>query len=773
MNAPLLTQLGRLTAIAVGLSVFAAEGDHTCTVTVTGTGSVSATALWQGSNDGAGWVTLATLFAAGTGVGTAKAATTETYRYWRLNVTALTGDAVTGAVSSEESSSTSSAALVSGGGKPEADLIGDSIPRQGFSLPSASFGATTGRGSYYDASNVKQVGVMQVIPGNPTTLIWRAAHSLATGARTGCDGAPSNFPLVGSRLTHTVIDATTTTIPVDSTALAVAHTSAAQANDIMFSVDSSYGNAGWPSWMLFRLRNPYRALGSICRNGATTAEVLAAYRTNRPTTRKRRAYVHVARNEAVFDQASHDELAALVLLDYEEVRWIIPFMDATGGASAAQQTKNKSIAAWVRGKELTEQRFRGIDFFGAGSDSTLQYEATIATLLHPTDYTHTRANGGRVFGYAAAAAEKRDALNPVADSIALASSASNLLTGARFTGKTGTLGGIAEGDAPTGWQVGGTNHVAGGVVGIYTQVLSTPTVPWQPGLGVTKGQVIKAPGDDNWYAVKDITGNGKLSNIRPKATYDAAPLNDNSAVAPAAGLTLSASTTGTGRTVTADAAVFASTAVGKRIRMLDLSADGTTNGHATITGYTSSTVVTATVDIAFTVGTSITTGTWQLETTMSNGGTGFADGNATLYKIEPFTDSTQNLLWLWGDVQIGNDDGNRRVEFWQNIALPGSVVAGSSQIQGQLDLALMSRYRYACLRIKCLNGSTQVAATHGLGVNGTLTNAPYMGREDGVVPAPPVDVPAGTTNLQYEFHFAPGIEGGRFALCLPVMEPVT
>lgn len=109
MNDPLLTQLGILTAVAIGNPVFAPEGDHACTVTVLGAGSVSATVLWQGSNDGTGWVTLGTLSPAGTAVGTAKAATTETYRYWRLNVTALTGSSVSGVVSSEASSGASPA----------------------------------------------------------------------------------------------------------------------------------------------------------------------------------------------------------------------------------------------------------------------------------------------------------------------------------------------------------------------------------------------------------------------------------------------------------------------------------------------------------------------------------------------------------------------------------------------------------------------------------------------------------------------------------------
>lgn len=107
MNDPLITVLARLVAVSISYPVFAAEGDHTITATVEGSGSVSATALWQGSNDKVGWVTLATLSPAGTGFGTARASTTETYRYWRLNVTALSGTSVTGTVVSETASGTS------------------------------------------------------------------------------------------------------------------------------------------------------------------------------------------------------------------------------------------------------------------------------------------------------------------------------------------------------------------------------------------------------------------------------------------------------------------------------------------------------------------------------------------------------------------------------------------------------------------------------------------------------------------------------------------
>jgi hypothetical protein len=686
-----------------------------------------------------------------------------------VNYDFLDGSGPVASVTADTSTGTlyANGSPVSGGGKSEADVVGDSIPLQGFGTPSSSFGATTARGSYVDGATVKQVGVQTVFAENPVRMAFRAAHGLASGARGYFDGAPSNYPLAGTRHACQVLDATTITLPgVDGTLLPVAHASAAVANDILFQVDSSYGNAGWLCWMLFRLRNPFRSVGKVCRNGGTTAQVLAAYKANRPTTRKRVGYAHLGRNDGnTFDQASSDELAALMLQDYDYVRWVIPFQDAGANATAGFLTRIKGCAAWVRAKEVVEPRFRGLDLFGAFSDSTAAFEASLSSLLS-SDLTHLRMNGGRVAGYTIVDLQLDGPLNPVSESVALASSASNLLTGARFTGKAGTLGGISEGDVATGWTIAGTNHVAGGVVGIYSQVLATPPIPWQPGLAVTKGQIIRVPGDPNWYAVKAIASDGKLLTIRPKATYDAAPLNDNSAVTPVAGLTLSLNTAGAGRTVTADAAIFSAADVGKRIRNLDLTLDG----HATITGFTNTTTVTATVDTVFAGGTALASGAWMLETTLANGGVGFADGNATLYKIEPFTDSTLNLLWQWTDVQISQDDSNRRVEFWQNIALPGTVTAGVSQVQGQIDAVLLSRYRWWTARIKCLNGSTQVGASHGMAVNGTASYTPYMGLESGVLPLPPTDVPVGTTNLEFGFHFAPGIEGGRFAVCLPVME---
>jgi hypothetical protein len=73
---------------------------------------------------------------------------------------------------------------------------------------------------------------------------------------------------------------------------------------------------------------------------------------------------------------------------------------------------------------------------------------------------------------------------------------------------------------------------------------------------------------------------------------------------PAAALTLSASTVGTGRTFTAGSAVFLHADVGRSISYR--------GGSAVITGYTSTTVVTCTIEMAF-ESTSIASGDWTLE----------------------------------------------------------------------------------------------------------------------------------------------------------------
>lgn len=91
---------------------------------------------------------------------------------------------------------------------------------------------------------------------------------------------------------------------------------------------------------------------------------------------------------------------------------------------------------------------------------------------------------------------------------------------------------------------------------------------------------------------------------------------------PAANLTLSTNTVGTGRTVTADAAVFApeDAALGRQIWV---GPEYALTGFATITGYTSPTIVTVTIGIAF-ASTSVSPG-WSLVNT--EGGAALWIGN--------------------------------------------------------------------------------------------------------------------------------------------------
>lgn len=80
---------------------------------------------------------------------------------------------------------------------------------------------------------------------------------------------------------------------------------------------------------------------------------------------------------------------------------------------------------------------------------------------------------------------------------------------------------------------------------------------------------------------------------------------DEQGVSPAASLTLSLATVGSGRTATAGAASFLPTDVGRTLLA--------GAGQATVTGYTSSTVVTVTITIAFS-GVAFASGAWTLDT---------------------------------------------------------------------------------------------------------------------------------------------------------------
>ncbi len=67
------------------------NGGFSVQATVVGTGAVSATVLFQVSNDNVGWVTTATMTLSGTTSDTALVNITPSWTYFRASVTAISG----------------------------------------------------------------------------------------------------------------------------------------------------------------------------------------------------------------------------------------------------------------------------------------------------------------------------------------------------------------------------------------------------------------------------------------------------------------------------------------------------------------------------------------------------------------------------------------------------------------------------------------------------------------------------------------------------------
>ena len=103
MSEPRTRQLlKRATATGAGYPIDALEGDHVFTATVVGDAAVSATVVVEGSNDLIGYSTIATLTLSGTATASGSASTSKSYRYWRANVTAISGGAVSVTSATEE-----------------------------------------------------------------------------------------------------------------------------------------------------------------------------------------------------------------------------------------------------------------------------------------------------------------------------------------------------------------------------------------------------------------------------------------------------------------------------------------------------------------------------------------------------------------------------------------------------------------------------------------------------------------------------------------------
>jgi hypothetical protein len=88
--------LGKLSSIANGTPVQAKSGgNHSVTATVQGTGSVSFSGQVMGTNDIAGtWMKVATVTGSGTTTASGSATFSDDYRFWRFDVTAMTGTSV-------------------------------------------------------------------------------------------------------------------------------------------------------------------------------------------------------------------------------------------------------------------------------------------------------------------------------------------------------------------------------------------------------------------------------------------------------------------------------------------------------------------------------------------------------------------------------------------------------------------------------------------------------------------------------------------------------
>lgn len=143
------------------------------------------------------------------------------------------------------------------------------------------------------------------------------------------------------------------------------------------------------------------------------------------------------------------------------------------------------------------------------------------------------------------------------------------------------------------------------------QVESSPSVAYEITSPYTEAQLFDftfAQGADSMFIAHEshpiyrLQRFGDAAWVLVPAPWVVAPF-DEVGILPAATLTLSAATVGTGRTFTAGSASFLASDVGRTISYL--------GGEAEITGYTSTTVVTCSITVAFPT-TSIASGAWTL-----------------------------------------------------------------------------------------------------------------------------------------------------------------
>lgn len=94
MSEPIVRTLASVASPQVCMPYDGVAGAHLFTGTVSGAGSVSAAVAVEGSNDLIGWSPIVTLSPSGSGSAVASASTSNSYRYVRANVSAVTGQLI-------------------------------------------------------------------------------------------------------------------------------------------------------------------------------------------------------------------------------------------------------------------------------------------------------------------------------------------------------------------------------------------------------------------------------------------------------------------------------------------------------------------------------------------------------------------------------------------------------------------------------------------------------------------------------------------------------
>ncbi|MFG6413808.1 hypothetical protein ACG02S_07830 [Roseateles sp. DC23W] len=512
-----LTHLAALASAIAGAPVFAPEGDHTLTATVIGSGAVSATLAWQGSNDGVGWVTIATLTPSGTGVGAAQASTTISYRYWRQVVSALTGSQVSAVVSTEPAGQ--AAAPVSGAGNGDAErslfMVVDSRFEQSFRPSSSPLGGTTAKGSYIGAADVKTRGITNLYAENPMRARFRESHLLASGDEGTLCSLPSAHPAGTRRYSVTVTAPDEVTFDgIDATSFTPV-VSGAAGTDALLCVDQAYANHGPFTHMLRRLGVNFKTVDGVLRPGASTTQ-LAATISTWPNKRFDEVLWSSGRNNLAYDEAALLAVRDALLARGGTVFIVLPWPDASTGSgwTGALLTRMKQECEFWYRQAIGSKQIVLIDTFADYSDPSRTNEGG-----DPKYYAtegggrvHPNFEGGEFTGARVAAEILIARGSPVRRQSVARFDSGNLLLGARFPAIGGTVGGIfasAGASCPANFQVATATRRSGNTNGGHGQLLRDRAKPRADGLAVVAGDLVDI-NDGNLYLVRDISGGGAL-----------------------------------------------------------------------------------------------------------------------------------------------------------------------------------------------------------------------------------------------------------------------